>query len=242
MIAGSFLQGTFLFSSYGILGQFWDPVLRIGPEPWFSATLTQGKLPFTRPRVFQWSRPSWTLVSCLKKPTIEFPVCPVPVWPFWSFVQPCCLLAYPCSLCLWQLCHYQHHWKQSCFLWQHLASSFLQCSHTIAFKDSTLPSSVYFSVLQGGGVLNPQRWVREWHMTILHSFFPSSLEGSSFQGIAWILTWFMVGHHWVKISVNLEPFPVASVSPLVLESLVNKLISPNSSSFRNVMPSLLYAL
>ena len=69
---------------------------------------------------------------------------------------------------------------ESCFLWQHLASSFLQCSHTIAFKDSTLPSSVYFSVLQGGGVLNPQRWVREWHMTILHSFFPSSLEGSSF--------------------------------------------------------------
>lgn len=77
MIAGSFLRGT--PPPQGILGQFWDPVLRIGPESWFSATWTQVKLLFTRSRVSQGSRPSWTSVSCLKNPMIEFPVCPVPV-------------------------------------------------------------------------------------------------------------------------------------------------------------------
>lgn len=60
-------QGCFLFFfPQGILGQFWNPVLSIGREPWFSAMLTQVTLPWTRSRFLQRSRSRWPFVSCQK--------------------------------------------------------------------------------------------------------------------------------------------------------------------------------
>lgn len=174
-------QREFLFFSQGILGQFWDSILRIASELWFSVMLTQVKvkLLFTTSRVFQWEdsvRPQWAV---LRTPWES----PLRVRPQRSFSQPLpvVMTVLTFSLAAGYLSSPQK--TESPLQWRHLASSLLYYAWSWQHFPRFCRSSHHrclLSALAWECFEPSQRGASEWDLMNLfqHSFLPTSLDSS----------------------------------------------------------------